>query len=254
MDIKMFEEARYIQNSFSITFKRDPQIRRKANLFEDLLKEKLQGRYSQPQLIAIPDDFEPEIPRLIFSSIHGFSQVIISQISMTLNVTYSPDWQIDISKGRDYLQQRIQAMFSLLAKIDEIRPSFSGLVTRIQLTANGSEEEFLRYMRERIHFDFIEDRLHDVMVKETTVHQDLFFNNLTIQNFRNWKTQQIMSDIPRYPRQAITGKGLEIISDFNDRYAYNESSDYMSSATTGQTIIETGLSLADKVIAKLKGI
>jgi hypothetical protein len=40
----MFEEARYIQNSFSITFKRDSQIRRKANLFEDLLKEKFEFR------------------------------------------------------------------------------------------------------------------------------------------------------------------------------------------------------------------
>ncbi len=250
----MFEEARYIQNSFSITFKRDPQIRRKANLFEDLLQEKLQGHYSQPQLIAIPDDFEPEIPRLIFSSSHGFSQIIVSQISMTLNVNYSPDWQIDSSKGRNYLKQRIEALFSLLARIDEIHPSFSGLITRVQLAAKGSEEEFLQYMRDRIRFEFIADQLHDVMFKETTVHQGLFFNNLTVQNFRNWRPQQIMSDIPRYPHQAATGKGVEIISDFNDRYAYNESPDYMSSGETGQTIIETGLSLTDKVIAKLKGI
>jgi hypothetical protein len=250
----MFEEAKYIQNSFSITFKRDSQIRRKANLFEDLLKEKLQGHYSQPQLIAIPDDFEPEMPRLIFSSSHGFSQIIISQISMTLNVTYSPDWQINISKGKDYLQQRIQALFDLLSKADEIRPSFSGLITRVQLTAKSSEDEFLQFMREHIRFELIADQLHDVMFKETTVYQDLFFNNITIQNFRNWKLQQIMSDIPRYPRQAITGKGVEIISDFNDRYAYNEFPDYMSTAETGQTIIETGLSLADKVIVKLKGI
>lgn len=91
--LKMFESIKYIQSSFSVSFSRQLQIRRSANTFEDFLKSHFSGHYGQPQVISVPDELDSEIPRIIFGSRHGFSQVIVSQINMTLNVTYSPDWQ-----------------------------------------------------------------------------------------------------------------------------------------------------------------
>ena len=52
----MFEQTKFVNNSFSLVFPRQPQIRRMANEFEDRLKE----RYFQPQIISVPDDLDPE--------------------------------------------------------------------------------------------------------------------------------------------------------------------------------------------------
>jgi len=82
----MFDKAKYIQNGFNISFSRQPEIRRRANDFEDRLK----GLYFQPHIVPVPDDLDPEVPRMLFGSEHGFSQIIVSQISLVLNVTYSP--------------------------------------------------------------------------------------------------------------------------------------------------------------------
>jgi hypothetical protein len=250
----MFEEPRYIQNSFSIAFHRDIGIRRRANQFEDLLREKFEGHYGQPQIIPIPDEIDPEVPRMIFGSRHGFSQIIVSQISMTLNVTYSPDWQTDILKGKDYLQKRTVALFSLLKALGDVPAFFSGLITRARLYTNIQEMNFLQLIRDRINFNFVTDPVHDVMFKETTVSQEKFFSNITIQNFRGWNNQQAIQEIPRFARNTAIEHGIEIVGDFNDRYAYNESKDYYSSSEVGQNIIDLGLVKLDLVINKLRSL
>jgi hypothetical protein len=105
----MFQPPSYIQNSFSIFFPRQEMIRRRVNEFEDTLT----GRYSQPQVLPIPDELDPEVPRILFDSKHGFSQIVISQINMSLNVSYSSDWQSDIGRGRNYLTERVPTLFDL---------------------------------------------------------------------------------------------------------------------------------------------
>lgn len=127
----MFGATRYIQNSFSVSFSRYPEIRRRSNEFEDLLKTNFQNHYGQPQVISVPDELDPEVPRLVFGSRHGYSQIIISQIGMTLNVTYSPEWQQDISKGKKYLKERSSALYLLLKILEDSQIFFSGLITRV---------------------------------------------------------------------------------------------------------------------------
>jgi hypothetical protein len=248
----MFEGPRYIQNSFSITFQRDSQVRRKANKFEDLLHEGFEGHYGQPQVIPIPDDLDPEVPRMIFSSRHGFSQIIVSQISMTLNVTYSPDWQMDIAKGKSYLKKRSQALFSLLEALGDIPAFFSGLNTRVRLHTARSETDFLKHFRDRIGISYCADPLHDVLYRETTVHREKFFSNISIQNFRSWSFNQPIQGVPRYSKKAAADRGVEIIGDFNDRYAYNEDDGYFSSSGVGPQIIDLGLAEVDRAINKLE--
>ena len=70
----MCGNIRYMQNSLAVAFTRQAAIRRAANGFEDALRD----QYGQPNVLAIPDELDPEIPRIIFSSKHGSSQILIS--------------------------------------------------------------------------------------------------------------------------------------------------------------------------------
>src|SRR4051794_20050190 len=100
--MRIFSTPRYVQNSFSVIFPRQLDIRRRANDFEN----KLSGNYGQPQIFPMPDELEPEAPRIIFNSSHSYSQIVISQISITMNVNYSPEWQVNADLRRNYLLER----------------------------------------------------------------------------------------------------------------------------------------------------
>jgi hypothetical protein len=251
VEVKMLQ-PRYTQNSFSIAFPRYPNIRRRANDFEDFLKKRFQGHYGQPQVIPVPDELDPEVPRLIFGSRHGFSQIIVSQIGMTLNATYSPDWQIEIAKGREYLKSRGKALFELLSMLENIPAYFSGLTTRVRLATESNENGLLRQMRNRLDISLPGEDIHEINVKITTVEEDKFFNNITIQNFRTWKNIQSPDSIPRLSRKNSSERGLEIIVDFNDRYAFNERPDYFSSDDVALEVIDKGLQRAGET-SKLIG-
>jgi hypothetical protein len=249
----MFEQTKYIQNSFAINFARRLDIRRKSNEFEDVLKEKLEGHYGQPQVISVPDELDPEIPRLIFSSRHGFSQIIVSQISITLNVTYSPDWQLGIENGREYLLKRINVLYEALPLVDINRPYFAGLSTRVRLSSTADDRSILKYISQLFLKDSHEEKTHDIELKLTSVYNKLFFSNITIRNYRIWKFAEPQQGIIRMAENEASLRGIEVLGDFNDRYAFNEQRDYYSDSSVFGGIIGGGLAEIDRVIKKVRG-
>lgn len=252
-EIAMFEQARYIQNSFTVTFARQPDVRRKANHFEDLLRGQLQGHYGQPQVIPVPDELDPEIPRLIFGSRHGFSQIIISQISATLNVVYSPDWQIETSKGREYLLERTKTLFSLLEVLDDMKPYFSGLITRARLATSREDKYVLDHLNKYFLKYPPEAGMHDLMVNITAVRDGRFYSNMAVQNYRLWKSVNALPGLPRLSRLKASERGIEVTGDFNDRYTFNEQDGYFSSHALACEIINGGFEEAKRTVDKIQG-
>lgn len=252
----MFQSPRYIRNSFSISFPRQIKIRRRANDFEDYLgaANRLDDRYFHPQVLPIPDDFDPEIPRIIFGSEHGFSQIVFSQISLSLNVTYSPDWQDDINKGKEYLNRRVPILFDLIdiLKITEVI-SFCGLVTQVRLSTPGDNDSALSHVTRIFLQEHIGIDLYDIELKMTTTQADKYFSNLTLRNYRIW---EIPDDefITRPPLRdnRVVGRGVEVIGDYNDRYAYNQKPDYHSGRNSAEKIIEGGIEEVGRLITRIR--
>jgi hypothetical protein len=244
----MFDKAKYIQNSFNVFFSRQPDIRRRANDFED----KLKGRYFQPQIIPVPDDLDPEFPRMLFGSEHGFSQIIATQVNLVLNVTYSPDWQIDISKGRQYLFERAPILFELLDILKGEKPCFCGLSTRVHLSTKAEDEEIIEHL-EKLFLRNSMNSIYDFQLKTANVLSQRFFSNMTLQNYRSWKREGPRQGIIRLPQNEASDRGMEISGDFNDRYAFNENKDYCTSSENAETIIDGGLEEIKKMIKKVEG-
>lgn len=233
----MFERPHYISNSFALIFPRQPTIRRRANDFEDRLK----GMYVQPQIVPVPDELDPQIPRIIFGSEHGYSHIAISQIDFRLNVTYSSDWQIDIPKGRSYLKERVSILFELLDLIEGLVPCYSGLTTVVTLPSKADDGTIIRHLIDRLIAQSFSDDTHDIYLKVTTVLSDHFFSNVTMLNYHSWNIEEAVHAIARLPRKHASERGIQIIGDFNDRYAFNEKSDYKTTREMAHVIIEKGL-------------
>jgi hypothetical protein len=248
----MLETSKYIQNSYSVTFPRQHDVRRKATDVDDFLRTHLAGHYKQPMVIAVPDEMDPEIPRLLFRSHHGFSQIVLSQITLTLHVTYSPDWQVDASKGRQFLLERIPVLYDLLHVFDHATPLFSGLTTRVRLATNADDNSLLAYLQRLVSVPATVAPLYDVAVKVTTVHEATFYSNLTVQNYRTWQAQDATTSLQRLSKRQASERGIEIIGDFNDRLAFNERAEYVSSADVVAAIVDGSFAEVQRMIDRLK--
>jgi hypothetical protein len=219
---------------------------------EDFVRTHLEDHDTQPMVIAVPDAMDPELPRLMFGSRHGFRQLVLSQIALTLHVTYSPDWQVDAPKGRQYLLERLPVLYDLLHVLDGADPLFSDLTTRVRLAANANDDTLLAYLRRFLAAPASGAPLHDISVKVTTVHDAKFYSNLTIQNYRTWQAQDTISGMQRLAKQGASERGIEIIGDFNDRFAFNEQVDYVSSPEVIEAIVDGGFAEIQRMINRLQ--
>jgi hypothetical protein len=244
----VFQNPRYVQNSFSLAFPRQQTIRRKANDFED----RLAGMYFQPHIIPVPDDIDPEFPRMIFGSEHGFSKIIISQINITLVVTYSPEWQVDIPRGRAYLLERAPVLFCLLGVLG-VDPYYCGLGTRVRLASSAPDNAILDQLaRQFLTIPDVED-LHELLIKLTRVVSCRFFSHLAIQNYRSWATGVGELGAVPLPIKQTSERGVQLIGDINDRYAFNETPGYRSSENAAREIINLGLEEIQSMVVAVGG-
>ena len=245
----MFEPARLIQSSFSLFFECRPTIRRELNRLEDLFR----GHYTPPQVLGVPDELDPEIPRVLFGSRHGFSQIVVSEISLTLNVSYSPDWQRDWAKPRPYIEERIPLLFEAAQPLSPEGPLFCGLVNRAQLLMGPSGEESLGVLNRTLLGREPETELFDVELREVTVKDDKFFRNISRQTFRGWRLDAPAEPPVSLARAAAVQRGIQLLVDFNDRFAFNERPGYRSSRAAAAEILTGGFFEVGNQIRRLGG-
>ena len=246
----MFQKPKCLQNNFSIIFPRKISIRRKAFDFEN----KLENFFNPPQVIEVPDNINPELPRMVFTSKHGHSQIIISQMNFVLNVNYSIDWQSDLSKGREYLLQKVSILFDLLEIIDEKCPSFCGLNTLVQIPAEDNGGKVISHINNFFsnNRNLSSSDIYEFQSKISKIVSSQFFSSIIIQNYRNWDISNIeLGGILKFPINKITESGIQILGDFNDRYIFNEKESYCSEENQAKTIIELGLNEINTTIEEI---
>jgi hypothetical protein len=237
---------KYISNSFSITFPRQERIRRQANSFEDKLKE----RYPTIQILPIPDNLDPKIPRIVFESEHGFSQIAISEIAISLNVSYSNEFQEDISKGASYLKERISLIFDLLNIAQVNSPYFSGIITQLQIVSDKSDEEIIAKIAESFQLKASVAELYDLEIKVANKVEDRFFSNIKVKNFRAWNFNNPI-DNPKLKKKEANLKGIEITGDYNDRYSHNEIDNYITNELAAHEVLAKGIKAIEQFSKKL---
>jgi len=253
----VFQRPKYLQNSFSVLFSRKPSIRR--NVFE--FETRLDNLYIKPpQIISIPDEVNPEMPRIIFTSKSMHSQIVISQINFVLNVNYSGDLQFNISESKKYLLEQVSILFELLNIIGEKQPSFCGFNTLVQIPTNGEDvgkmisriyNTLLTQSASSSHFeapDIYDPDIYEFQFKISKVIKQEFFSNIAVQNYRNWNNIEIGEGILKLSKDKITESGIQIMADFNDRYAFNEIETYSCKEDKAKEIVEASFIEIDHII------
>jgi len=240
----MFKTPINISSNLNILIPRQVGIRRSANDFEDRLKDK----YLQPQIIGVPDELDPEIPRMVFGSKNGFSQITVSQVNISLVVKYSPDWGANVQQCRDYLLERVPLLASLLKTLS-VEPLYLGLLSHVNLPSDQNDANILKKLSD-VFIKEQSESYQDIQIKLTKVIEDKFFSNVTVQNYRTWKLTP-GEQRPKLANQEAIEKGVSIVGDFNDRYAFNEKKDYKSNLDQVSQIIDLGIKETQGVIKRI---
>lgn len=239
-------QPRFVQSSVSLFFSNQSLVSEMG----PVLAEILGSRYQPPERINVPNEADPEVPRLLVRSQHGFSQIAVSQTTMVLTVQYSPGWQKDITLGEKYLRERVP----LLTKtIESISASllFLGTATTVQFPTE-MEQALLDELVKRHGGPFDVASPNEVHLRLSSVIEGKYFRNFTIRNYRSWSVAPFSRGILRLSRENQTDQGLEFAIDFNDRFAFNEIADYTSSPEIALHVLDRGFAELHAAVHKLE--
>lgn len=252
----MFQPPRLLQCNFTVSFPRVVTMRRLANTFEDTLARLAPGQYGQPNVTPVNDQADPKAPRIIFAAAHGLGQIIASQMALALTVNWPGPWQNEPDRCRQFMLERAPLLFTLLQQAEGVHPHFCGMTATMRLTSSrpAGDPAPLHHLAQRLGLAVSPDGLHDVQTKIVRVRDESFFDNITMQNVRSWQLPGPLTDLTRMPTGAAVEQGLDIVGDFNDRYAYNEQLAYYTSPAVAQVIVQRSLASVEEMVAWLAAV
>ena len=253
----MLDIARTENTVLSLSFARRDRVRRDANLLEDFLvdfaQSNLEMSYGTPQVLPIPDELDPRIPRILFNSQHGFSQILVSQLTVSLQITYSPEWQVDKEKRRSYVIERAELLWRLCEALGVKEVFYSSFTDVARVEAQTDDASLINWLQE--HFSMNAENefpLHTFTIRTAAEVEGQFYYNFTIENYRDWSLSSPIAEDIRLPSQVAPARGVLISGEFNDRHAWNERPDYFSSREATQEVIERGFTEMARRVRQLR--
>lgn len=241
-----------VQHSLTLTIGRNPLIRRAVNDIEDLVKAASEHGFVQPQIVPVPDEFGPEMPRLIFESRGGHTQLLVSQLGVTFNAQYSEDWARDPQRCLVFMAAKVDLLFEIArAGWRTTRgPSFSAIATtiRVPTVSRAASVEMLRQLFSDVAG--LGDAAGEVSCRWSRSREERFFDNVAAQTFITVDESlvQFKNGLPMITDAVISDCGVEIAGDFNDRLAFNSSTDYVSDPAGVKAMLTRGYESAQDAL------
>jgi hypothetical protein len=252
MRATILEETQYIESSFSVIFPRQADIRLKINDFE----RKLKGHYGQPQIINIPDDIGPEAPRAIFISNDTYSQIVISQVNIVLTINFSVDLQYNENLRKNYVLEKSSLVFDMVNSIriegKQIKASYCGFTTTVHIPVNSKEISVIGLVSKLLNVDGDHRDIHDISRRVARIVKDKYFSNIVIENYRTWQFDIPTTSIIKLRNANIKEQGIQVIGDYNDKFAYQERSSYSTTKSEMNKVIEQGLKVIAQAVEEVR--
>lgn len=216
-------KRKLVRMTVSVKYPTEIKVRRNANLIEDLFEEK----YNQPMVIPIPDEIDPNFPRIQLQSKNGHSNIAFSQISVDFNVGFDGDYESDYGLCEKYVRERIDMIIKFFKdpEVNKEKIYYTGLSTQIKFEFEKTEK-VIEYMKRNFDLKKYENAsIYDYSQKVSIVESEKYFQNIAIGNYRDYQQVTVNPESPSitsFVGSEVVSSGLLITLDVNDRYHYNE--------------------------------
>lgn len=178
---------------------------------------------------------------------HGNSQLSISQVSVALQVRFTPDWQVAPEKTCGYVSERLALARGLLRVLPSATPRFIGVSFLIVLPSSHTDTEIVHAIHTRVLGKEPPRDLYDVELKLARVVEDRYFENVTVRNYRHYRVEPT-AEVVRLSAQLATERGVQILIDFNDRHAFNEREGYLSDDHAAECVLRGALEYSRRAV------
>ncbi|SDE61577.1 hypothetical protein SAMN05661003_11937 [Desulfuromonas thiophila] len=245
-----FSDPQFVSSKIFLIYERHVMVRK--SLFT--LEEKFEGAFLAPEILPIPDEAPAEIPRGIFRSKHGYSNLSISQIRSELTTNYDSSFNKDFNKCFDYMIKKSN-LFDRFLSVVAVSQVGLGCSINFRLPSLDDDEKVLAEKLERKLLSGLmcEGGLYDLRLSLARVVRDKLFLNTNLNNYRKYSSSKpIISQNPRLCDLTLDEFGLEFSIELNDKYGYNKG-DKSCSISDLEDFINTIKSEIEKVKGKILG-
>lgn len=203
------ENKLHIANSQIVfSYRRNSQIRKRIFEFEDSLKEEFKVPFRS---VAVPDDIDPNIPRIESQSLHGHSRIQVSQTRITLATNYNELFKLDYKQVEEYILNKCN-LISPLAESEDM--NFIAYV--IELGIYMGEGEINPFIKENTGAIAINEDCRDFSLLYSKLFNSDFYLNVKCSKFA--EQELVLHNENKTLRP--TGKmknGISIVLDINTK-------------------------------------
>lgn len=209
--------------------------------------------FDEPNVLGIPDDAPSDIPRLVFKSKNQFSELSISQTSISMRTHFSDDFMRDWELCGGYLEKKCSKVVELADKLTSGSYNYVGLVVNILFDSFENETNCDGTCILSNNLSKLESSkdVFDINMRYTFTENNKYFVNFDLRNVRLYKEigDPNMSGAFKKDNEELNAVGVVI--DINDRYKFNNEENYNSNASSFTEALELLKGIIDDKLSLL---
>lgn len=231
-------------STITFWFQKQPNPKVYVDKFNEVLKE----HFFDFNIIGVPANIDPAIPRLTAVSSSNHSNIEISLINARLRTRFDENYSEDINACIDYLKERTLKLFEALKKCD-INIVYSAIFVKLE------EKEDNAVAKIKEHFLKLEnlETIDEIGVRFSQVVDNKFYSSVSFNNSKQIKIEKVIESNKGeiiFPLLSLNDASevenyLSVSLESNDKFAFNLDSNY----STGR---EELLSLFDLTTTQLE--
>lgn len=153
---------------------------------------------------------------------NGNSQIFITRFSVAISVQYTPDWQKDPGRGKQYLLERVPLVTSIVERISARKPLYVGSSVEAGVTIDGDDPAAISAIQTWSGLPTnAGEFVSDLGIRKSTIEDGTKYLNINVVNYRDFSLGVMPSPQLRLNNDSANSRGITINVDYNNRYAFN---------------------------------
>lgn len=225
------------ETSISLKFKKIDNLKKTYFIYEHILKE----QFNEATVLPIPDDAPFDVPRIIVKSKNEHSQLNITPVNATLQITYNDGFERDWNSCKQYILEKMNSVFAFLNILTNNEYEYMGIVSTILMDEYNGDTT--RLLSQNLLKGNMQSDIYDLNIKYTFAEDEKFFVNIVLQNARLFRDGIVQDDAGALCQANQLAEAVGAIIDINDRFGFNNNVTY-----------KTDRSMLEKLVEKLSNI
>jgi len=212
-------------SAITFWFQKQPNPKTYVDKFNDILNE----HFFDFNIISVPANIDPAIPRLTAVSSSNHSQVDISLINARLRTNFDENYSKDIQTCIDYLKDRTLKLYEAL-EICGINIVYSAIFINLEEKEENAVEKIKKQFLQEDKLDSIDE----IGIRFSHVVDNKFYSNISFNNSKQIKIEKVIESNKEeiiFPLISLNEASevenyLSVSLEINDKLSFNLDSNY----------------------------